>query len=89
MIIRSPDPAAIAAGVTDEDLETVSFIKLLSLEGNVDCLMNWGHTIPVDLVVSDPCRDLPLLYRYAPLTRSGFPSLSCPASATWSNWPFP
>jgi len=29
--------------------------------------MAWEQGTPVDLVVSDPCRDLPLLYRYAPL----------------------
>jgi hypothetical protein len=85
MIIRSPDPAAIVAGVTAEDLETVSYIKLLSLEGDVDCLMNWGHTIPVDLVVADPCRDLPLLYRYAPLCASHPIRVSVPLAPGFGN----
>jgi hypothetical protein len=85
MIIRSPDPAAIVAGVTAEDLETVSYIKLLSLEGDVECLMNWGHTIPVDLVVADPCRDLPLLYRYAPLCASHPIRVSVPLAPGFGN----
>jgi hypothetical protein len=67
VIVRSLEPAEIVEYVTDGDLGNISFVKLLSLNGDVDSLMAWGHGIPVDLVVSDPCRDLPLLYRYAPL----------------------
>ena len=67
MIVRAPDPLEIMANITDEDFATISFVRLLSLNGEIDGLMAWGHGIPVDLVVSDPCRDLPLLYRYAPL----------------------
>jgi hypothetical protein len=67
VIVRSPGEAEIVQNITDGDLENVSFIKLLSLNGEIGALMGWGQGIPVDLVVSDPCRDLPLLYRYAPL----------------------
>lgn len=64
-IVRSHDPTEIVENVGNEDL--VSFVKLLSLNGKIDSLMGWGNAIPVELVVSDTCRDLPLLYRYAPL----------------------
>jgi len=67
MIVRSHDPSEIVENVIAADLNDISFIKLLSLAGSIDSLMAWGAEIPVDLVVSDPCRDLPLLYRYAPL----------------------
>jgi hypothetical protein len=67
MIVRSHDPSEIVENVSAADLNDISFIKLLSLAGSLDGLMAWGAEIPVDLVVSDPCRDLPLLYRYAPL----------------------
>jgi hypothetical protein len=72
LIVRAHDPAASVKSVTAEDLATVSFIRLLSLGGEIDSLIPWGHSIPVDLVVADPCRDLALLYRYAPL-RTGHP----------------
>jgi hypothetical protein len=85
MIIRSPDPAAIVTGVTAEDLETVSFIKLLSLEGDVDCLVGWGDSIPVDLVVADSCRDLPLLYRCAPLRATHPIRVSVPLAPGFAN----
>jgi hypothetical protein len=67
MIVRAYNPVEIMENVTTEDLQNISYLKLLSLKGEIDSLMNWGHTIPVDLVVSDPYRDLPLLYRNAPL----------------------
>jgi hypothetical protein len=67
MIVRSHDPSEIVLNVTDGDRGDISFIRLLSLTGEIDVLMGWGYGIPVDLVVSDPFRDLPLLYRYAPL----------------------
>jgi len=69
-IVRSNVPSEIVENVAEEDLIDISFIKLLSLDGEIDSLTGWGHGIPVDLVVSDPCRDLPLLYRYAPLLGS-------------------
>lgn len=67
VIVRSPDAAEIVASVTAEDLGNISYIKLLSLDGEMDSLKTWGPTIPVELAVTDPYRDLPLLYRYAPL----------------------
>lgn len=67
VIVRSFDAMEIMENISDGDLANISFIKLLSLNGQVDRLMGWGQGIPVDLVVSDPCRDLPLLYRCAPL----------------------
>lgn len=67
MIVRAHDPAEIVRDITDKDLADISFVKLLSLNGKIDSLMGWGNAIPVELIVSDTCRDLPLLYRYAPL----------------------
>ena len=67
MIVRSHDPAEIVKNVTERDLADIAFVKLLSLNEKTDSLMGWGTAIPVELVVSDTGRDLPLLYRYAPL----------------------
>ena len=85
MIVRAHDPAEIIENVANGDLENISYIKLLSLKGKIDSLMDWGHTIPVDLVASDPCRDLPLLYRYA-LLRAGHPiRVSVPLAPGFGN----
>jgi len=66
-IVRSDDPTDIVENITDKDLADIFFVKLLSLNGKIDSLTGWGNAIPVELVVSDTYRDLPLLYRYAPL----------------------
>lgn len=70
MIIRFRDASDIVQNVADEHLGDVSFIKLLSLDGEIDGLAAWGYAIPVDLVVTDTCRAPPLLYRCAPLLGS-------------------
>lgn len=70
IIVRSHDPAEIVERLSDGDLGDIAFIKLVSLNGEIDSLMAWGKGIPVDLVVSDTYRDLPLLYRFAPLLAS-------------------
>ena len=67
MIVRTHDPLEIVENVGDEDLGGISFVQLLSLNGRIDSLMGWGNAVPLELVVSDTHRDLPLLYRYAPL----------------------
>ncbi len=67
LIVRSHDPSEIVASLADVDVESVSYVQILSLGGEVATLMRWGHSIPVDLVVQHPRRDLPLLYEYAPL----------------------
>ena len=67
LIVRSHDPSEIVASLEDVDMDSVSYVQILSPGGETASLMRWGHTIPVDLVVQDPRRDLPLLYAYAPL----------------------
>lgn len=85
MIIRADDATDIVESVTDQDFGCISFIKLLSLKGEIDSIINWGQGIPVELVVSDPCRDLPLLYRYTPLLASHPIRVSVPLSAGCGN----
>jgi hypothetical protein len=67
LIVRSHDPSEIVASLAGFDLHSVCYVQILSLNGENQALMQWGHTVPVDLVVQDPRRDLPLLYEYAPL----------------------
>ncbi len=67
VIVRSHDPAEISKNIIDRDLTGLSFVKLLTLNGNIGNLIGWGNAIPIELVVSDINRDLPLLYRYTPL----------------------
>ena len=66
-VVRSHSPGEIADKVTREHLQEVVFIQILDLNGDIEPLMHWGEGVPVDLIVQDPQRDLPLLYRCSPL----------------------
>jgi hypothetical protein len=65
LIVRGHDPSVMVQRIATHDLETLAYLQILSLGGNLDGLMRWEHAVPVDLVVQNPEADLPLLYRYA------------------------
>ena len=85
MIVRSHDPAELRENIADKDLENICFVKLLSLNGDIESLMTWGQAIPLELVVSDTYRDLPLLYKYAPLLAVHPVRVSVPLVAGFGN----
>jgi hypothetical protein len=66
-IVRTHDPPEITTKFSDAVPEGLCHIRLLSLDGDIDDLKDWAPGIPIDLVIRDPRRELPLLYRYAPL----------------------
>ena len=70
MIVRFHDPAELVENINENDLADIAFVQLLSLHEKTDSLTGWGAAIPVELVISDTHRDLPRLYRYAPLLAS-------------------
>ena len=84
-IVRVHDPAEITKNAANEDLGTISFVKLLSLHGKLNSFISWGHAIPVELVVSDTYRDLPLLYRYTPLLADHPIRVSVPLAPGFGN----
>ena len=66
-IVRTHDPSEITTKFSDAVPEGLCHIRLLSLDRDIDDLKDWAPGIPIDLVIRDPRRELPLLYRYAPL----------------------
>jgi hypothetical protein len=85
IIIRAENATDIVANISDKDLARIAYIKLLSLNGEIGSLIPWGHGIPVELVVTDPCRDLPLLYRFTPLLAGRPVRVSVPLAAGMGN----
>lgn len=67
-VIRAADPSDIAKTFPGAVPDGLCYFRILSLDGHIDDLKNWGPGIPLDLAIRDPQEDLPLLYRYAPLT---------------------
>ncbi|MEI6260096.1 MAG: hypothetical protein WCR46_09340 [Deltaproteobacteria bacterium] len=67
IVVRSIDPSEMLQKLTQNDLKRLAYLQILGTGGDIDSLMHWKHSVPVDLVVQQPESDLPLLYRYSPL----------------------
>jgi len=62
LIVRSSDPAEWIRSLSDETLDHVVYLQLLSISADLDPLMHWGEGVPIELVVQDPTAEFPLLY---------------------------
>ena len=67
VIVRSHDPAELAAILAEKNLEDLDCLQLLSLTGDMGPLLLAGASVPVDLVMSSPDSNYPQLYDLAPL----------------------
>jgi hypothetical protein len=61
VIVRSESTAELINALPNDGLGLVVGVQLLSLSAEVDALANWGHAMPVELVMSDPANEFPLL----------------------------
>ena len=67
VIVRSRTPSEFQEHLSEQDLKTVSYLRLLSPEADMTPLMRWGNGLPLDIVMADPATAFPLLYQLAPL----------------------
>ena len=67
VIIRSEDPSALVEALPKCNLANLVGVRLLSLMADVDPLAYLGFAIPVELTMSKPSAEFPLLYRHAKL----------------------
>jgi hypothetical protein len=67
IIVRSHDPLEFIECLSKDDLKNLLYIQLLSLSSDVDILLKWGVSVPVDLVMANPDTEFPLLYKHAEL----------------------
>ena len=67
VIVRSNDARELAERLAEADMENVLYVQLLSLNGDVEPLTNWGESVPVDIVVRNPAVEFPLLYNFSKL----------------------
>jgi hypothetical protein len=81
LIVRSREPSEVVQRLALEDLERVAYLQVIGAGAEIDCLLRWKNSIPVDLVVQQPEADLPLLYRYAPLAADRPVRISVPVVA--------
>lgn len=67
MIVRTDNPAALPAALASENPERVVAVQLLSLAADSEPLNAWAPGLPVELAITDPAAEFPLLYRHTPL----------------------
>lgn len=67
IVVRFIDPSEMLQKLTQDDIKRLAYLQILGIGGDIDSLMHWEHSVPVDLVIQHLELDLPLLYRYSPL----------------------
>jgi hypothetical protein len=67
VIVRSNDVQKLADCLSQEDMENVLYLQLLSLNCDVEPLTNWGESVPIDILVRNPAVEFPLLYLFSKL----------------------
>jgi hypothetical protein len=66
-IVRASAPEALVATLSVEDPERVVALQLLSLAADTEPLNAWAPGLPVELAMTDPAVEFPLLYRHTNL----------------------
>jgi hypothetical protein len=67
VIIRAHTPSDGIQSLSENDLEHLVYLQLLSAASDLDPLIQWGSGIPIDIVMGHPQTDFPGLYKYAKL----------------------
>lgn len=85
VIVRSHDPAELADSIAKLNADNIVYGQLLSLDVDVAPLTNWSQSVPLDLVMTQPADEFPLLYRFSHLLESHQVRVSIPVSAGFAN----
>lgn len=79
VIVRSDQPTELLERLSEEYLKDLVCVQLLSLDGEVDDLIHWGESVPVDIVMRHPA-EFPRLYRFADLLENHPVRVSIPVA---------
>jgi hypothetical protein len=72
LVLRTADPAEPPSVLGSKVPERVVFLQVTDLTPSMDPLVDWGEGLAVDLAMTDPATEMPLLYRCTGLL-SGHP----------------
>lgn len=84
VIVRSHDPGELARSVAQIESRNLLYAQLLSLDVDVAPLTECDP-LPLDLVMTNPAEELPLLYRYSQLMEKHQIRVSVPVTAGFVN----
>lgn len=67
LIVRASEPASLPALLANQDPEGVVGVRLLALDADSEALNPWGPGLPLELAMTDPATQFPLLYQHVNL----------------------
>src|SRR6185295_11376772 len=85
VVVRAHDPAELVASLSTLNPDDVLYAQLLSLDVDIAPLADWQQSVPLDLVMTRPADEFPLLYRFSPLLDKHQIRVSIPVSAGFAN----
>jgi len=65
LVVRSEQAQALVDGISEQQLQRVAYVQLLSLPTDIDSLIHWAPGLAIELVLESPAANFPVLYRYA------------------------
>jgi hypothetical protein len=84
VIVRAPDADTLMRRLPPEGFDGLEYVRLRFLAGDADALRNWGPSVPLDLVLSDPAAQFPELYKWADLLETRPMRVSLPTAPGFS-----
>jgi hypothetical protein len=84
LIVRARESSELVESLAEDDLEDLLYVRLLSLDADVDALANWGFAAPVEVALDRPATDYPKLYRRAKLLDKHPVRISMPVAPGFS-----
>ncbi len=84
LIVRSQNPSEFVDRLSQEDLNNILNVQLLSLNAEVGDLVHWAVSLPIDVVMRDPVSEFPLLYRFSDVVDNHPIRVSVPIAAGFS-----
>jgi hypothetical protein len=79
VIVRSQQASELVARVSEDYLKDLVCVQLLSVDDDLDELVHWGESVPIDIVMRDPA-EFPRLYRYSDLLENHPVRVSIPVT---------
>lgn len=67
LIVRVSEPETLVGLLTEEDIQNLHFVQILTLLADVEALSGWGIGVPIDLVMYEPWFEFAKLYNFAKL----------------------
>jgi hypothetical protein len=67
LVVRTDRPSDLVAAVRPNELRNLAYVQLNGQPTDTDVLVHWAEGLPIELLLDEPERDFPSLYRFTKL----------------------